>query len=195
MTRELNGDYWSSGPLPSPGRTELSLEGLNDRLAILNLLGAYAHFANLAEFDLWSGLFTEDATFALSAPGADGEPLPIAHVFRAERVDFDGRRKILLNPGLDERKWYYIQNPYVIQQNDCDAEITADLVNARILPSGPVPRIQNCGTFRGTVVKREGVWKIHRWSVKNCRVPEPLSELPATWWVNVAANPDGDWRG
>ena len=177
-----------------PGRSDLSLEAISDRLAIMNLLGAYAHYANMADFAGWCSLFTEDATFAISAPGAPGQPLPVKLIFAAERIDFAGRAQILERPASNERKWYYLVDPYIIEQTADFAKITVDLINLRILPEGPAPRIQNCAKYSGSLVKRQSDWKLHRWAVDSCRVPEPLSELPATWWVNVAGSETGDWK-
>ncbi|WP_157218956.1 nuclear transport factor 2 family protein [Flavisphingomonas formosensis] len=175
------------GTIPTGGQVE-------DRLAIINLLAAYAHYANVGDIDGWSDCFTEDATYRISAPGAPGVPLPIAQVIAAETPQFAAYRRMLADPDSGERKIYCIVNPYVVELSRGAAMIVCELVQLRAQPNGPPPRIQLTGTYEGELIRKGGVWRIRRWSIATTRTPESVSEVPATWWLNVAASPEGSWR-
>ncbi|WP_070153615.1 nuclear transport factor 2 family protein [Sphingobium phenoxybenzoativorans] len=177
-----------------PGTTSAQSSFVEDRLAIVNLFAAYAHFANVGDIDGWANCFTSDATYAVSAPRAPGIPLPIAQVVAAETPQFAAYRRMLDDPDSGERKIYCIVNPYVVTQDASSASIVCELVQLRAQPTGPAPRIQLTGTYSGDLVKRDGEWRIFRWAISTTRQPESVSEVPALWWLNVAASKDGDWR-
>jgi len=177
-----------------PGRVE-SLQNAQDRAAIINLLAAYAHFANIGDIDGWAGCFADDATYRISAPDAPGEPIPKALVVAAETPQFAAYRRMLAEPGSGDRKIYCIVNPYIMAIEGDRAQIVAELVQLRTSadPANP-PRIQLTGTYRGELQRRDETWRILRWEIVTTRQPESVSEVPALWWLNVASNASGDWH-
>jgi len=177
-----------------PGAVDTDPESVSNRQAIINLLAAYGHFANVGDMEGWSDCFTRDATYRISCPGAPGEPLPIAQVIAAETPQFAAYRRMMADPMSGERKIYCLVNPYITRLNGAEASVICQLVQLRAAPEGPQPRIQLTGTYQGDLVRRDGVWRLRRWEVNTTRKPESVSEVPATWWLNVAASPDGDWR-
>jgi hypothetical protein len=176
-----------------PGRVERAPESLADRASIINLLAAYAHFANVGDIDGWADCFTADATYRISAPGAPGEPIPKAKFVAAETPQFAAYRRMLAEPMTGERKIYCIVNPFIRSLDAGMARVVAELVQLRTGAATP-PRIQLTGTYQGELIRTEEIWRIRRWEVQTTRQPESVSEVPALWWLNVAANADGDWR-
>lgn len=178
-----------------PGRVDRRPGSAEDRAAICNMLAAYAHFANVGDIEGWAGCFAQDATYRISAPGAPGAPIPKAQFVAAETPQFAAYRRMLAEPGSAERKIYCIVNPFISAMEKCTAQVVAELVQLRAGASAETPpRIQLTGTYRGGLVMRCGTWLIHRWEIETTRQPESVSEVPALWWLNVAASPDGDWR-
>ncbi len=176
-----------------PGLIDRRPESLADRASIINLFAAYAHFANIGDIEGWAGCFTDDATYQISAPGAPGEPIPKARFVAAETPQFAAYRRMLSEPMTGERKIYCIVNPYIGSLDAGIARVVAELVQLRT-GAATTPRIQLTGTYRGELICREDIWRIRRWEVQTTRQPESVSEVPALWWLNVAANADGDWR-
>jgi hypothetical protein len=176
-----------------PGRVDRRPESLADRASVINLLAAYAHFANIGDIEGWADCFTADATYQISAPGAPGEPIPKAMFVAAEAPQFAAYRRMLADPMTGERKIYCIVNPYIVSLDSGTARVVAELVQLRT-GAATTPRIQLTGTYQGELIRTEDIWRIRRWEVQTTRQPESVSEVPALWWLNVATNADGDWR-
>jgi len=149
---------------------------VEDRLAILNLLGIYGAYANDGDFEGWIGLFADDATFEITL---------LDNVFMVDKVQlgagerhiFSVYRQRLADKG--ERRLFLLMNPHVRAQGTVEAEVGMTMILVRVVPDGPLPRIESTGTYRGTLVKRGDRWLIHRWHVQTDRAPEPLLETPA----------------
>lgn len=177
-----------------PGTVRRQPGAIVDHAAIVNLLAAYAHFANIGDIDGWADCFTADATYAISAPGAAGQPLPIARVIAAETPQFAAYRRMLTDTSEHERKIYCIVNPFVTRIEGDAASVVAELVQLRAGAEGPAPYIQLTGTYRGDLVRTNDVWRLQRWEISTTRRPASVSEVPALWWLNVAKSAEGDWR-
>ena len=156
---------------PHPGQTGLGPAAVEDRLAIINLLAAYAHYANVGDLEGWLSTFTEDATYQISAPGAPGRPLSMAEIAALETPNFARYRDVDADPYLGERRVYTIANPFVARQDAESADVLCDLMIVRATPGGPEPQIKLTGGFEGVLVKRQGVWRILRWRIRVSREP------------------------
>lgn len=180
---------------PHPGRVASAPGETEDRLAIINLLAAYAHFANVGDIDGWAGCFADDASYRISAPNAPGAPIPKQQFVSAETPQFAAYRRMLADPSSGDRKIYCIVNPYIASIEGDRADVMAELIQLRTSAdtSNP-PRIQLTGGYRGQLVRRDGIWRIFRWEISTTRQPESVSEVPALWWLNVASSKTGDWR-
>jgi hypothetical protein len=161
-----------------PGHTGFATLAIDDRLAILNLLGAYTHYATRGDLEGWRSTFTTDATFHVCAPGKPGKPVPIADIVAAEDSAFADYRAIRANPALGERMIYRMALPYILEQSSNEATVSCELLIVRAHPQGAPPYILLTGTFSGTVVKRERCWRIHRWAIETTRVPDQNWAIP-----------------
>jgi hypothetical protein len=167
-----------------PGQTGLGAAAIEDRLAIINLLAAYAHYANVGDLDGWSSTFAEEATYQVSSPGAPGAPLPVTEIVKLEIPHFARYSAVHADPYLGERAVYRIANPFVVRQSEDSAEVLCDLMIVRMVPRGPDPRIMLTGGFSGTLVKRDGAWRILRWRIETSR------ESDADWAIKPNAAGD-----
>lgn len=158
--------------------TPPQLNQLADRLAILNLLGIYADFANNGDIDGWGSLFADDAIFEIILPD-DIHPVDKKTLLAGEQHIFDIYRQRIANPELGERRIFLFSNPYVRTQNETTAEVGVTMTLVRVAQTGPAPHIEATGRYTGTLVKRSGHWLIHRWTVRTDRNPEPMLDTPA----------------
>jgi len=155
-----------------------SVAQLPDRLAILNLLGIYAAYANDGDLDGWGNLFAEDAIFEIILPSGT-HPVDKATLLAGERHIFQLYRDRKADPSSGERRLFLFSNPFIARQGEEDADVGVTMTLVRTSPAGPHPHIEATGTYTGLLVKRDNRWLIHRWRVQTDRTPEPMQDAPA----------------
>jgi hypothetical protein len=146
----------------------------------LNLVGAYAYFANIGDLDGWASCFAAEATFRVSAPGIPGEPLTRDLFIAAERQGFAHKREVRADPFKGERRIFRIANTYVLEQTATRARITCELQIVRSSPTGPAPWIWLGGTYEGDLRKTDGEWRIQTWAINTDRVPDETWAIDPT---------------
>lgn len=141
-----------SGPIA--GRTDFNTA---DRLAIINLIDAYAINFDNQNLDEWFELFTPDAKFIVRAPGWEPKDQTMGEEFkefwrqRVEQFKRDGhqRRRVISN--------------VVFLEEGVD---TAHTIMAAILTNttgGKTFTVVTSISYEGRFVKSDGVWKIQEW--------------------------------
>lgn len=140
-------------PSANPGRTDFDAA---DRLAIENLISAYAFAYDNRQADAWFSLFTDDAVFVAGEPGT----APVAFSGDAFRAFWRERMKDFGSTGNLRR--HLMSNILYLDQ-------TAD--TARVSVVGLLTNAKNGHDFsslsslnyEGWLVKGPDGWKIKRW--------------------------------
>jgi len=151
---ESAGNDVSAKPGTAAGRTDFNA---TDRLAIINLIHAYAVEVDRFNLDAWFDLFTRDAIFVVRVPGKADEERSGEEFHKFSRQRFGS-----LKAGGNQRE-HLISNIVFVEQTEDTAHtvIEALLTNTKDGKIfGGVPGINYEGWF---VKSKGGVWKINRW--------------------------------
>lgn len=140
-------------PRAHPGRTDFNPA---DRLAIENLISAYAFAYDNREADAWFSLFTEDAVFVAGEPGAE----PVAFSGAPFRTFWRERMKAFGSTGNMRR--HLMANILFLDQTDDTAHVSVVglLTNAK---DGRDFAAVSSLNYEGWLVKQPDGWKIKRW--------------------------------
>jgi len=151
---ESAGNDVSAKPETAAGRTDFNA---TDRLAILNLIHAYAVEVDRLNLDAWFDLFTRDAIFVDRVPGkADEEQ-------SGEEFHKFGRQRFGSLKAGGNQRGHLISNIVFVEQTEDTAHTVMEalLTNTK---DGKILRAVPGINYEGWFVKSKGgVWKIKRW--------------------------------
>jgi len=128
-----------------------------DRLAIINLLGAYAYTYDQDRLDDFRGLFTESPELVLLHEGQvlSAEIDTVMSLLKARKAAFKAdhnQRRHALN------SFWFTSQSAIAATGHCHMQVFA------IRAGGPPsPDLTVCYDF--TAAKRDGVWRLSRWTV------------------------------
>ncbi|WAC94139.1 nuclear transport factor 2 family protein [Mycobacterium sp. Aquia_213] len=128
-----------------------------DRLAIINLFGAYAHTYDENRLDEFRALFTEAPQFGLLHEGTEisqdvDTVMSLLAVRKAKFKAENNQRRHALNS-----LWFSRQSANEASGR-CYVQVFA------IKDGGP-PAVDLTGSYEFTAVKQDGVWRFSRWIV------------------------------
>ena len=140
-------------PTVDPGQTPFSVA---DRLAITNLIYAYALAWDNYETDTWFSFFTPDAIFVASQPGMK----PVSFT-GAEFHHFWGDRLTHFKSSGNQRR-HLMSNILFLDETAASAHVSilALLTNVK---DGKAFTVETSLNYEGWFVKSNGAWKIKRW--------------------------------
>lgn len=140
-------------PTANPGRTDFNAA---DRLAIENLINAYAFAYDNRDADAWFSLFTDDAVFVAGVPGAK----PVAFTGAPFRAFWRARMKEFSSSGNLRR--HLMANVLFLDQTADTAHVSVVglLTNAK---GGKDFSAVSSLNYEGWLVKGADGWKIKRW--------------------------------
>ena len=126
-----------------------------DRLAIVNLFGAYAQTYDAAHLDEWRELFADSADVRFLNRGRAvtmslAETIPILQArHEAFKADKDQRRHALNSLCFDDQT-----------QNEATGRCYFQVFSTR---DGGTPGVQLTGCYEFAAVKQNNAWKFSRW--------------------------------
>jgi hypothetical protein len=161
------------------GQTGLSLEQLSDRMAVINLTSAYAHFAQTGDLEPWKVLFAANARFSISTtPGSPPKEISMKEVFEVESRGFTDARHVHKNPFSGEKRLYQF-GPLLFQAQTSDQiEIVSNVFSIRVHPDTPTPRIEWTALYEASFSKEASQWKIANWKILMDQRIEVLASAP-----------------
>jgi hypothetical protein len=130
---------------------------VTDRVALTQLIHAYAIEVDRFNIDGWFALFTDDAVFSVGLPGMT----PVEQTGEAFRSFWRTRFGDFERSG--NRRKHLISNILFVEQTDSTAHavIAGLITNAR---DGKVFTVVSGVDYEGWFVKHDGVWLITRWN-------------------------------
>ncbi len=153
-------DAQTAGPLlsyPSAAPAGRTIFNVANRLAILNLVSAYALALDNSDADAWFKLFTDDAVFAAGTPDAP----PVVLSGAEFRKSLSDRIEALKTAGA--RRRHLMSNVVILEETPTKAHI--NVVGLLTITEGD-KTFKPVATFNdeGWLVNQNGEWKIQRWS-------------------------------
>jgi hypothetical protein len=153
------GPFGDFGAALGPSAVEVQ-----DRLALLNLIGSYSHLADGLHTAYWGEFFSEDAVFSIVPFAARGEP--------SERIEWKGREEILAAIGPRHRshrrdgvqRRHFLTNPIVWDQTARAARVAVYLQLLSTTDGRPAVLV-GTGRYEGRAVKTEGRWRMAEWTI------------------------------
>ncbi len=145
-----------------------------DRQAIINHVTAYSFLFDEHRFDEWYDLFTDDVSFETTAPCLGTIIIKGKEAYKA----FVSLR--MQGPGSKEVKTvrrHTMGNIHVAKQTKDTAEVRTYLLISTVSPNDGTMTVITTGTYNGTLVKRNGKWKISRWYIET-DAPLHASPMP-----------------
>lgn len=144
----------AEGRIEGVGRVDFDAA---DRLAIINLFGAYAYSYDNNRLDEFRGLFTESPELVLLH---EGQPLS-ADIETV--MSLLAARKAAFKAENNQRR--HALNSFWFSSQSADEATGHCYVQVFAIKAGgpPVPDLTGCYDF--TAVKRDGGWKFSRWVV------------------------------
>ena len=135
-----------------------------DRQAIVNHVTAYSFLFDEHRFDEWYDLFTDDVSFETTAPCLGTIIIKGKEAYKAF-VDLR-----LRGPGVSKEvktvRRHTMGNIHVAKQTKDTAEVRTYLLISTVSPNDGTMTVITTGTYNGTLVKRNGKWKISRWYIE-----------------------------
>jgi hypothetical protein len=177
----LNGLSVLQKGLPGPTRLESDPAADNsgsvnsdpmfiaDRLAITNLMTAYAYLIDEGRWDEWFKLFAPDAVVEVTTPTL-GTVMVKGDAFR----EFVNQRYIIPSAGSTAVRRHTMGNIHVAEQTPTTAKVRAYLFISAV-PNADKLNILSSGTYNATMEKRAGKWVITRWYIET---DAPLNPSP-----------------
>ncbi len=139
----------------------MTVEGFDaaDRLAIINLLGAYAHTYDGDRLDEFRALFTESPELVLRHDGGDMSSdietvMPLLELRKAKFKAENNQRRHALNS-----IWFTSQTA-TEATGRCYFQVFA-------IRDGGAPSPEVTGCYEFTAVKQDGVWRFGRWVLQD----------------------------
>jgi hypothetical protein len=147
----------ADGQLASPGGVGSVAFDVADRLAIINLFGAYAHSYDENRLDEFRALFTEAPRIGLLHEGAElcQDIDTVMSLLAARKAKFqaeNNQRRHALNSF-----WFSSQSANETRGH-CYVQVFAT-------KDGGPPNVDLTGRYEFTAVKHDGVWRLSRWVV------------------------------
>ncbi|MGB9227575.1 nuclear transport factor 2 family protein [Mycobacterium sp.] len=138
----------------------MTVEGFDaaDRLAIINLLGAYAHTYDEDRLDEFRALFTDSPELVLWNGGGDMSS-DIETVMRLL-----GRRKAAFKAENNQRR-HALNSIWFTGQTATEATGRC-YFQVFAIRDGGAPLAEITGCYEFTAVKQDGVWRFGRWVLK-----------------------------
>ena len=130
---------------------------VTDRVALTQLIHAYAIEVDRFNIDGWFALFTDDAVFSVGMPGMT----PVEQTGESSRSFWRKRFGDFERSG--NRRKHLISNIMFIEQTDSTAHavISGLITNAK---DGKTFSVVSGVDYEGWFVKKDGVWLINRWN-------------------------------
>jgi hypothetical protein len=130
---------------------------VTDRVALTQLIHAYAIEVDRFNIDGWFALFTDDAVFSVGMPGMT----PVEQTGETFRSFWRKRFGDFERSG--NRRKHLISNIMFIEQTDSTAHavISGLITNAK---DGKTFSVVSGVDYEGWFVKKDGVWLINRWN-------------------------------
>ena len=130
---------------------------VTDRVALTQLIHAYAIEVDRFNIDGWFALFTDDAVFSVGLPGMT----PVEQTGEAFHSFWRSRFGDFERSG--NRRKHLISNILFVEQTDSTAHavISGLITNAR---DGKTFSVVSGVDYEGWFVKQDGVWRIKRWN-------------------------------
>jgi hypothetical protein len=169
-----------------PGRSGLTLGAVSDRLALCNMLSAYAHYAAAGELEKWAALFHHAAIFTVSTPDSPGRSMGMSEVLNLQRPLFAQYHKIYLDRTVGEMKAYEFTHPFILSQSQTRLDFLRYMTELRFAIAGLPPRVHMAATYEGELVKESEDWKITRWTITTAQRPPPGIVSP--WFPQIRAS-------
>jgi hypothetical protein len=143
----------AAGPVAA-GSTNFDV---TDRVALRQLIDAYAIEVDRFNLDAWFALFTDDAVFSFGMPGKT----PVDQTGESFRSSVRNRFGAFQRSG--NRRKHLMSNVLFVEQTDSTAHalISALLTNAK---DGKIFSAVSGIDYEGWFVKQDGVWLIKRWN-------------------------------
>lgn len=130
---------------------------MSDRLAILNVLGAYPYHFDEGETDEFLDLFTEDVTFEWYMAGEKVGGMDGRKAFADMIVP---RMKAFAERGLIRR--HTNANIFIVSQTENEAHVRMGFLLHSVKDRKELTLVTT-GTYEGRLVKRNGRWLICHW--------------------------------
>ena len=130
---------------------------VTDRVALTQLIHAYAIEVDRFNIDGWFALFTDDAVFSVGMPGMT----PVEQTGETFRSFWRKRFGDFERSG--NRRKHLISNIMFVEQTDSTAHavISGLITNAK---DGKTFSVVSGVDYEGWFVKKDGVWLINRWN-------------------------------
>ena len=130
---------------------------VTDRVALTQLIHAYAIEVDRFNIDEWFALFTDDAVFSVGMPGMT----PVEQTGEVFRSFWRKRFGDFERSG--NRRKHLISNILFVEQTDSTAHavISGLITNAK---DGKIFSVVSGVDYEGWFVKKDGVWLINRWN-------------------------------
>ena len=143
-----------SGASGAAGSTNFNV---TDRVALTQLIHAYAIEVDRFNIDGWFALFTDDAVFSVGMPGMT----PVEQTGEVFRSFWRKRFGDFERSG--NRRKHLISNILFVEQTDSTAHavISGLITNAK---DGKTFSVVSGVDYEGWFVKKDDVWLINRWS-------------------------------
>lgn len=140
-----------------PLRDERDAARIADRLAILNVLGAYPHHFDEGEAEDFLDLFTEDVTFEWYMAG---EKVGGMEGRKAFGDMIAPRMKMFAEQGLIRR--HTNANIFIVSQTEKEAHVRMGFILHSVKDMKELTLVST-GTYEGRLVKLDGRWLISHW--------------------------------
>lgn len=135
-----------------------------DRLAILNLVHAYSHFADGLHTDSFGQFFTRDAVFEVVPYGAQG-PKDRQRMGKGRNeivAALAPRHLKFAQEGIQRR--HFLTNPVVWDQSEKRARVAVYLQLRSSQRGGP-SQVVATGRYEGVAVKTLEGWRMAEWTI------------------------------
>lgn len=144
----------------APTGARLAQPSAEDRAQIQDVIALYGRLYDDNRVDDFMTLIAEDATFYPNWPGVAPDEVS-GHA--TLREFFAGARAFAASSGANPR--HYATNVLITRADAASAEATVSMLYAESSAGGAVV-VKMVGHYDYALVKRNGRWLIHRWSMR-----------------------------
>jgi SnoaL-like domain len=149
-----------------------------DRLAILNLVTAYAYLIDEGRWDQWYELFSDDVTLEVTSPCIGSVTIKGKATMNA----LTALRYLEGGPTTAMRR-HTMGNIHVAEQTATTAKVRSYMLISTV-PASDVLKVLTTGTYNASLEKRNGRWIITRWYIEADAIlagsPMPTGVAPGT---------------
>jgi len=157
----------------SSGKVNADPQFMADRLAIINLVNAYAYLIDEARWDDWANLFSDDVVFESTVPLLGRV---IAH---DKKALMESVRLRYIEPGKTSIavRRHTMGNTHVAEQTENTAKVRTYMLISSV-PDADHLKPVTTGTYNAELEKRNGRWVITRWYIETDGFVAPSPAYP-----------------